>query len=60
MNAFTIPEKSTLLEKHRSLFPAKKRPAPKVQNPVSLPGGSLYLPPAMMRRIKTNDTKNSS
>lgn len=60
MNAFTIPEKSALLEKHRSLFPAKKRPAPKVQNAISLPGGSTNLPPAMMYRNKTNDTKNSS
>jgi hypothetical protein len=46
-NAFTIPEKSLIVEANRRLFkkPNKITQIPKPGQSLSLPGSSPYLPP---------------
>ena len=45
INAFAIPEKSSVLEGNRRDFPSKLARRPNNMNPISLPGSSKFLAP---------------
>jgi hypothetical protein len=53
-NAFTIPEKSAVVEGDRRTFPKVLQRRPRNMNPITLPGSSKFLPPEMMNARKAD------